>query len=213
MGMYASLRLVSQQLAGNESEPAPACPPQMILCSYVSCLVFNLGAALSAASDTPTQPCTAIAERWKRACRFAQQNRIKAVADLSCAPDLNTLNVSNNEISTLSGLSKSKLETLLCSNNQLSSVDSIAHLIDVPTLQTLDLQNNQLDDPRILDILKKLPCLKCLYLKGNPVVSKISNYRWVTSLHSSLSVTFDPISLWDEAAYAPCKCSQCHPAS
>jgi dynein assembly factor 1, axonemal len=28
-----------------------------------------------------------------------------------------------------------------------------------------------------LDILKALPSLHCLYLKGNPVVSKIKSYR------------------------------------
>ena len=31
--------------------------------------------------------------------------------------------------------------------------------------------------PQILDILKEFPDLRCVYLKGNPAVSAIRNYR------------------------------------
>lgn len=70
-----------------------------------------------------------------------------------------------------------ELETLLCSHNQLCSFESIAQLQEIQTLQTVDLQNNLIEDPRVLTIFQCLPALKCLYLKGNPVVSKIPNYR------------------------------------
>lgn len=39
------------------------------------------------------------------------------------------------------------------------------------------MQRNKIADPAILDILAQLPSLKVLYLKGNPVVSKIKPYR------------------------------------
>jgi hypothetical protein len=109
--------------------------------------------------------------------RFVQQNRLRDIPDLGCLPILNMLNINNNEVVALSGLDKCKLETLLCAHNQLSSLDSVAHLAHVTTLQTIDLQNNKIDDPQVLDVFKQIPSLKCLYLKGNPVVSMISNYR------------------------------------
>lgn len=109
--------------------------------------------------------------------RFVQQNRLRDIPDLDCLPILNTLNISNNEVVTLSGLDKCKLETLLCAHNQLSSLDSVAHLAHVKTLQTIDIQNNKIDNPKVLDVFTQIPSLKCLYLKGNPVVSMIPNYR------------------------------------
>ena len=72
-----------------------------------------------------------------------------------------------------------QLTTLICANNQLSSLESIAHLAECKSLTTVDLQTNCLADPAILDVLKQMPNLKCLYLKGNPVVSTMKNYRKV----------------------------------
>ena len=72
-----------------------------------------------------------------------------------------------------------QLTTLICTNNQLASLDSIAHLAELKSLTTLDLQGNALADPAILDLLTQMPNLRCLYLKGNPVVSMIKNYRKV----------------------------------
>ena len=72
-----------------------------------------------------------------------------------------------------------QLTTLICANNRLSSLESIAHLAECKSLTTVDLQTNCLADPAILDVLKQMPNLKCLYLKGNPVVSTMKNYRKV----------------------------------
>mgnify|MGYP000033816671 CR=1 FL=1 len=41
----------------------------------------------------------------------------------------------------------------------------------------VDLQNNKIEDVSVLDILESMPNLKVVYLKGNPVVEKIKNYR------------------------------------
>lgn len=111
-------------------------------------------------------------------CRYVQQNNIYAVSGLDRLQALDTLNISHNAISKLENLSCCpNLRTLICTHNKLSDVESIAHLAEVKGLHTLDLQNNDLQDPAILDIIKQLPELKCLYLKGNPVVSKMKNYR------------------------------------
>jgi hypothetical protein len=109
--------------------------------------------------------------------RFVQQNRIRTLCSLAQLPLLNTLNISNNDLTEISGLASCQLETLICTHNKLAKLESVQHLSDVTTLQTLDLQNNAIDDPAMLDVLRRMPSIKCVYLKGNPVVSKIPNYR------------------------------------
>lgn len=115
---------------------------------------------------------------WVCCCRYLQQNCIQTINGLEELHNLDTLNVSYNQIRTLSGLSCCPvLRTLICTNNQLSNLDSLQHLADCKTLHTLDLQNNNISDPAVLEVFKQLPELRCLYLKGNPVVSNTKNYR------------------------------------
>ncbi|KAJ9521042.1 hypothetical protein QJQ45_022766 [Haematococcus lacustris] len=111
-------------------------------------------------------------------CLYAQQNALTHISGLEELQHLNTLNISQNHISHLEGLSCCpELQTLICTNNQLRSVDSISHLAHCTSLQTLDLQHNDISDPAVMDVLRQLTQLRCLYLKGNPVVSAIRNYR------------------------------------
>ncbi len=110
--------------------------------------------------------------------RYVQQNCLFTIDGLEPLQNLDTLNISYNQIKQLSGLSCCPtLSTLICTNNQLSSVESLQHLAECKGLRTLDLQNNNISDPAVLDVLKQLPELRCLYLKGNPVVSNMKNYR------------------------------------
>lgn len=116
-----------------------------------------------------------------------QQNCIWKISGLEAVPGLDTLNISNNQLTKLEGLACCPaLRTLIATHNHLVTLDSVAHLAECKALQTLDLQNNELEDPGIVDILKQIPDLRCLYLKGNPVVSNIKNYRkvLVTSIPS-----------------------------
>ncbi|KAG2449026.1 hypothetical protein HYH02_005778 [Chlamydomonas schloesseri] len=120
-------------------------------------------------------------------CLYVQQNCIWKISGLEAVPALDTLNISNNQLTKLEGLSCCPgLRTLIATHNHLATLDSVAHLAECKALQTLDLQNNELEDPGIVDILKQIPDLRCLYLKGNPVVSNIKNYRkvLVTSIPS-----------------------------
>ncbi|GLC39430.1 Leucine-rich repeat-containing protein oda7 [Pleodorina starrii] len=113
-------------------------------------------------------------------CLYVQQNCIHKISGLEAVENLDTLNISNNHLTSLEGLSCCKsLSTLIAAHNHLATLDSVAHLAECTALQTLDLQNNELSDPAILDVLKQIPDLRCLYLKGNPVVSNIRNYRKV----------------------------------
>jgi hypothetical protein len=44
----------------------------------------------------------------------------------------------------------------------------------------LDLSENTLEDGQgVLEVLRAMPNIRCLYLKGNPLVSKLPNYRKV----------------------------------
>ncbi|KAK9840396.1 hypothetical protein WJX74_009218 [Apatococcus lobatus] len=111
-------------------------------------------------------------------CLYVQQNMIHKLDGLEQIENLNTLNISSNNLEQLDNISKcQQLETLICTNNKLDRKDSLEPLKDCANLHTVDLQNNKLEDPEILEVFASLPDLRCLYLKGNPVVSKISNYR------------------------------------
>ncbi|GIL87407.1 hypothetical protein Vretifemale_15526, partial [Volvox reticuliferus] len=113
-------------------------------------------------------------------CLYVQQNCIYKISNLQAVENLDTLNISNNQLTHLDGLSCCKnLRTLIATHNHLATLESVEHLAECKSLQTLDLQNNQLSDPAILDVLKQICDLRCLYLKGNPVVSNIRNYRKV----------------------------------
>jgi Leucine-rich repeat (LRR) protein len=46
----------------------------------------------------------------------------------------------------------------------------------------VDLQNNKIEDESIVEVFAKMPNVKCLYLKGNPAVSKIKQCRY--ALHN-----------------------------
>ena len=110
--------------------------------------------------------------------RYLQQNSIYAISHLEGVPELDTINLCNNQLRSISNLSCcSKLQTLLATHNQLESLESVTHLLDCPSIVTLDLSNNNLSDPAVLEVFKQMPNLRCLYLKGNPFVSSVKNYR------------------------------------
>lgn len=123
-------------------------------------------------------------------CRYVQQNCLNRISNLEGCENLDTLNISTNQVSKLENLSCCKqLKTIIATNNQLETLESVQHLAECPGICTLDLQNNMLSDPAILDVLKQIPDLRCLYLKGNPVVSNIKNYR-KTLINSIPSLTY-----------------------
>jgi dynein assembly factor 1 len=44
-------------------------------------------------------------------------------------------------------------------------------------VRVLDLSQNNIEDPSVIETFKQMPNLKVLYLKGNPFVQKIPQYR------------------------------------
>merc|ERR1740115_283083 len=59
----------------------------------------------------------------------------------------------------------------------LKTLDSVQGLLECKSLTCVDLQNNDLEDVEVIDVLEQMPNLKVVYLKGNPLVKKIKNYR------------------------------------
>ena len=112
-------------------------------------------------------------------CLYVQENCIFELSGLDTLENLDTLNVCNNQIDRLSNLGGLKrLGSLLAARNRFKTAEDVAGVLECPTTSVLDLKDNRIEDPKIIeDVLMKLPNLKVLYLKGNPVVNKIRNYR------------------------------------
>ena len=112
-------------------------------------------------------------------CLFAQQNMIFAIPP-TLPKSLSTLNVSNNNISSLDNVSTlPDLETLQASHCKLKDLDAIRDLRNCPALTCVDLQQNKIDgDPEeMVRLFASVPKLACLYLQGNPIVSSLRQYR------------------------------------
>lgn len=110
--------------------------------------------------------------------RYVQQNCLRSLAGLERLPALDTLNISSNGLASLAHLpAATSLATLIAEHNHLSSMQALAPLAACTGLHTLDLQHNGIDDVALVDLVAGLPHLACLYLKGNPLVSKVPSYR------------------------------------
>jgi dynein assembly factor 1 len=107
-----------------------------------------------------------------------QQNCLRNLDGLEQLPNLSTLNVSSNGLTTLQQLPCcTLLSTLTAERNHLSTAAALQPLLECPSLHTLDLQHNNIEDTAVIDIVARMPQLRCLYLAGNPVVSKVPSYR------------------------------------
>jgi len=70
------------------------------------------------------------------------------------------------------------LSTLNLAKNCLSNSEDLEGLLECPSITNLDLSSNNIDDISVVEnVLKKMPNLSALYLKGNPCVRKIKHYR------------------------------------
>lgn len=114
-------------------------------------------------------------------CLFAQQNCLGTLDGIEGCAELSTLNVSNNQLRSLDAAvlePLERLETMMAAHNRLRTAESVRGLLARPTVTVLDLQHCALEEPEaVTDVVMRLPNLKVLYLMGNPVVSKIKNYR------------------------------------
>jgi len=109
---------------------------------------------------------------------YLQENCFNVLEGLDQLTQLDSVNLSQNFIPKIQGLKTlTKLNTLLMQRNKLASIESLEGLLECPSLCVLDFQKNKIEDPAVVDLLVKMPNLKVLYLKDNPVVQNIKNYR------------------------------------
>lgn len=95
--------------------------------------------------------------------------------------ELHYLNLNDNYISTIENLADMpNLGTLQIKKNKIgrNGISDVIGLLEIPTISVLDISDNLIDDPEVIDqVFVKMPNLAVLYLKGNPVVKKIKNYK------------------------------------
>ncbi|SPP85988.1 dynein assembly factor 1, axonemal homolog isoform X2 [Drosophila guanche] len=116
----------------------------------------------------------------KLKCLYLQNNLITKIENLEYNRDLDTLNVSQNHIRKIENIGTEilpVLNTLNITSNYLTDSASLAYLVECKTLSVLDLANNRIDDILIVKIFEQMPNLKVLVLQGNPVVSRLPQYR------------------------------------
>ncbi|CEM17740.1 unnamed protein product [Vitrella brassicaformis CCMP3155] len=120
-------------------------------------------------------------ECQKLRCLYVQENCIEKIEGVDKLKDLHTVNLSNNFIETIEGLGENgSLGTLIIQKNRVGTngLSDVTELRNYKAITVLDVSDNQIDDPAILDeVLVDMPALTVLYLKGNPVVKRIPNYR------------------------------------
>ena len=125
-------------------------------------------------------------------CLFLQQNAFTEMDGCEGLGELSTLNLTSNQVYRVAGLAGNcpNLETLQLGKNKLKTVESIAHVAECPSIHTLDLSDNQLEDGEaVIELLAKLPNLRVLYLKGNPLIRTTRHYR-KTVIASIPSLTY-----------------------
>ncbi|XP_017064362.2 dynein assembly factor 1, axonemal homolog [Drosophila eugracilis] len=116
----------------------------------------------------------------KLKCLFLQNNLVTKIDNLDPCRELDTLNLSSNHIRKIQNIGSDilpVLNTLNISSNYLKDSESLSDLVQCKTLSVLDLSNNRIDDILVVKVFEQMPSLKVLVLQGNPVVSRLPQYR------------------------------------
>ncbi|TMW53918.1 hypothetical protein DOY81_000975 [Sarcophaga bullata] len=130
--------------------------------------------------------CNAISEiqgldkQTKLKCLFLQSNLIRKIENLDFCKELDMINLSQNHIRKIENCGFEVLpvlNTLNLASNYITNCEGLRELENCRNLSVLDLSNNRIDDILVVKIFAKMPELKVLVLQGNPVVSKIPQYR------------------------------------
>ncbi|KAJ6231650.1 serine/threonine-protein kinase 11-interacting protein [Anaeramoeba flamelloides] len=105
-------------------------------------------------------------------------NKISKIKNLRNNFNLISLDLKWNQISSLSKINSQlgNLTELILSNNQIKAVGDLYKL---KSLKILDLSRNLITQFQEIEKLKRLPILKKLFLKGNPIC-KAKNYFEIT---------------------------------
>jgi len=109
---------------------------------------------------------------------FLHENGICKVEGLDNLQNLDKLNLASNPLKKLENMENlQNLTTLIVEKCFFNTVENIREIVKLKKLNVLNISQNNIEEPEILDVLKELPELKVLYLKGNPCVKSIRSYR------------------------------------
>lgn len=109
---------------------------------------------------------------------YLQENSLEKIENLEALVHLDTLNLSQNGITKIENIGHFlDLRTLMITHNQLRSAADLEGVTACPSITCLDLKNNKIDDPEALEVFKRMPNLRVLYLKGNEFTGKVKCYR------------------------------------
>ena len=110
---------------------------------------------------------------------YLQQNIIEKIENLFDFSKLVCLNLAHNKLTSIEGLDGCvSLKNLDISHNNIPAITNCQQLKELPALTSLDMRSNLMEDhEEFIPFFKEMPDLIALYLKGNPAVRKISNYR------------------------------------
>ncbi len=155
-------------------------------------------------------------------CLYLQNNQLSSLDGIEVLHALVLLNVSSNALHNLQGIAGLQhLQIVDAHDNRIDEVSVLKEMKGHKFLHTLDLSQNaltapesaedippnQVPMPEVFDILAGLPNLKVLYLKHNPLVESVGQYRRVlSSALPSLSFLDDrPVTALDRACAAAWK--------
>ena len=115
-----------------------------------------------------------------------QENVIEDMSGLETLVNLRTLNLADNCIRRITGLSTLRvLDSLYLKRNRIGTgpdgvLKDLEGLLECPSLANIDLADNRVDDENALEeIFVKMPNLLVLYLQNNEIAKKIQPYRKV----------------------------------
>jgi len=95
------------------------------------------------------------------------QNKLTTLSGLGALPSLTSLNASGNELADLNGINEApSLEELRVAENRLQSCEG--PWAELPSLRLLDISKCLLESETPLEALRQLPLLRNLQVAGNP---------------------------------------------
>jgi dynein assembly factor 1 len=110
-------------------------------------------------------------------CLYLGKNLISKIEGLESLTCLHTIDLSYNRISCVENLSCCpSLKSIVLARNNLTSADSIRHLVACSALECVDVTNNMLQGDDVMDVFASMSALRTLSVNGNEV-TKLPAFR------------------------------------
>ncbi|CAJ1398255.1 unnamed protein product [Effrenium voratum] len=124
-------------------------------------------------------------------------NKLTSLAGLGALPSLKLLNASGNELADLNGINEATaLEELQLAENKLQALE--APWTELQALTALDVSACALETEKPLEVLRQLPLLRKLKVKGNPFTESVSSVPVVALVCHWRLTDVDDIAITEE---------------